>query len=200
MGIKKKRRSHKTKKTAHKKYILVCAFFFGCLIALGLFFYLSHSISTTSPPIYEEIYSITSDLSKEIGQIDNAIYESLYKGGITEKDVFFSAVRPMQEQGYDWDFTELLIKLSDKKSVFQLEKNINLELSKLKSAVQLKKENNSNSEVVCHLFALGLYTHKIRLVRKGDVRKSYKGSPRISIIIDDLGYDLNMAISFRKSD
>jgi len=200
MGIKKKRSSRKSHLSGTKAYVLVCSFFLGCLIALGLFIYLSNSIITTSPPIYEEIYSITSDLNKKIGQIDCAIYESLYKRGITEKDIFFSAVRPMQERGYDWDFTELLINLPDKKSVIQLEKIINLELSKLKSAVRLKNEKIANSEIVYHVFALGLYTHKIRLIRKGYVQKTHKGLPRIAIIIDDLGYDRDMAISFMQLD
>ncbi len=48
-------------------------------------------------PIYEEMYSITSDLNNEIGKIDNVIYESLYKRGVPEKNIFFLAVKPKYE-------------------------------------------------------------------------------------------------------
>ena len=41
-----------------------------------------------------------------IGQIDNAVYTSLYQRGIAEKDIFFSAVIPRKEKDYEWDFTD----------------------------------------------------------------------------------------------
>ena len=207
MGTKKQKRKSKGKKIDPKIFLLVLAAFLGVIVTLGFFRYLSNSNSTISPPLYEEIYSKTSDLNTEIRKIDNAIYESLYKKEIPEKNIIFTAVDPKHGKGYDWDFTELLIKLPKNKSVFELEKIVNRELSQLKPSVSYKVERISKSGVVWHIFTQGFYSHEIRLIHEAhrdtvskDKIKSYRGLPKIAIIIDDLGYDRNIATSFIQFD
>lgn len=201
MVKKKKKRRRKTKKVTPKGFFLFGTLFsLGCLIILGSFFCLSNSISRNSSPVYEEIYSISSDLNDKIGHIDYAIYESLYQKGVEEKDVFFTAVKPRHEKDNEWDFTELFIKLPDKNAALQLEKIINNELSKFKPAVGVENKDILSKELVCHVFTLGLYTHKIRLSYKGYKEEVRKGLPKISIIIDDIGYDNELAISFMNFD
>jgi hypothetical protein len=206
MGTKKQKRKSKEKKRDPKIFLLVLAAFLGVIVILGFFRYLSNSNSTISPPLYEEIYSKTSDLNTEIRKIDNAIYESLYKKEVPEKNIIFTAVNPKHGKGYDWDFTELLIKLPKNKSVFELEKIVNSELSQLKPSVGYKVER-SKSGVVWHIFTQGFYSHEIRLIHRAhsdtvskDKIKSYRGLPKIAIIIDDLGYDRNIATSFIQFD
>ncbi|MFC1868203.1 divergent polysaccharide deacetylase family protein [Thermodesulfobacteriota bacterium] len=183
-----------------KGFYILCALCTGCLIVLASFLYLSNSISTTSFPVYEEIYSISSDLNNKIGQIDHVIYKSLYQRGIDEKHVFFPSVKPIHEKDYEWDFTELLIKLPDKSSALHVEKIINNELSGLEPSVRFNNENNSGGELVCNVFALDFYTHKIRLIYKGYGEKLHKGLPKIGIIIDDMGYDHKLADSYLNFD
>ncbi|MFC1532600.1 divergent polysaccharide deacetylase family protein [Thermodesulfobacteriota bacterium] len=197
--IKKKKGREKTKKTIPKGILLLCTLFLGCLIILGAFLYLSGSSSRNFFPVYEEIYSVSSDLNNKIGQVDYTIYDSLFQWGVDEKDIFFPAVKPCHEKGYEWDFTELVIKLSNKNSAVQLKKIINNGLSKIKPSVSINSVK-SGGEVVCQIFTLGLYTHKIRLVHEGYGDKKHKRLPKIAIVIDDMGYDRNLANSFIQMD
>jgi polysaccharide deacetylase 2 family uncharacterized protein YibQ len=207
MGTKKQKRKSKEKKIDLKIFLLVPGAFLGVIVILGFFRYLSISDSTISPPLYEEIYSKTSDLDTEIRKIDNAIYESLYQKEVPEKNIIFTAVNPKHGKGQDWNFTALLIKLPKNKSVFELEKIVNSALSHLKPSVSFKVEPISKSGVVWHIFTQGFYSHEIRLIHeaysdtvsKAKI-KGYRGLPKVAIIIDDLGYDRNIATSFIQFD
>lgn len=190
----------KTRKKTSKTFFILCILLMVGLIALGLLIYLPGSSKKTSLPVYEEIYSAHSDLNTKIQQIDRAIYESLYQEGVAEKDVRFSLVRPTHSGDYDWDFTELSINLENKDSALQLEKKINNELSKLQPGVTIESEKISGGELVCHVFALGLYTHRIRLIQKGYEETERRVLPKIAIIIDDMGYDPALAVSFMEVD
>ena len=183
-----------------KKFPLLFSILLGCLITLGLFLYFSKPISKSSSPIYEEIYTVSSDLNEKISQIDHSIYDSLFERGIKEKDIFFSKVIPRHEKDYDWNFTELLIKLPNRNYAVLLEDVIYDKLSKLKPSVKVDKEKISDSEIVCHVYALGLYTHKIKLIYKEHGEIVPEGLPRIAIVIDDIGYDRDLAIAFMDLD
>jgi len=87
-----------------KKFPLLFSILLGCLITLGLFLYFSKPISKSSSPIYEEIYTVSSDLNEKISQIDHSIYDSLFERGIKEKDIFFSKVITRHEKNFEWNF------------------------------------------------------------------------------------------------
>lgn len=200
MGIKKEKRRQKTEKIPPKILFSICAFLFFCFIILGSFLYLYKALNTRSSPLFEEIYSVSTDLNRKIGQIDHAIYESLYQRGIAESDVFFSTVIPKHENGHDWDFTELIIRLPDKESAFRLEKIMDIELDALKPEISVKKEKIPDQGLVYNLYALGLYTHRIKLTYDGLEKKASQTLPKIAIIIDDIGYDPDLADSFMDYD
>jgi hypothetical protein len=183
-----------------KKFPLLFLILLGCLTTLGLFLYFSNSVSKSSSPVYEEIYAVSSDLNEKISQIDHTIYDSLFERGIEEKDVSFSMVIPRHEKDYDWDFTELLIKLPNSDYAISLEDIIYDRLSKLKPSVKVDKEKISDSEIVCNVYALGLYTHRIKLIYKEQEKIIHEGLPRIAIVIDDIGYDRDLAIAFMDLD
>ncbi len=197
---KKEKRGKERRKITPKNFPLLFLILLGCLITLGLFLYFFNSISKSSFPVYEEIYAVSSELNEKISQIDYTIYESLFQRGIEEKDVFFSMVIPRHEKDYDWDFTELLIKLPNRNYAILLEDVIYNKLSKLKPSVKVDKEKISDSEIVCHVYALGLYTHKIKLIYKEQGKIVYEGLPKIAIIIDDIGNDRDLAIAFMDLD
>ena len=171
-----------------------------CFIILGLFCYLYKTSNTRSSPLFEEIYSVSTDLNKKIGQIDHVIYESLYQREIAESDIFFSTVTPKHENENDWDFTELVIRLPDKESAFQLERMMDIELDVLKPEIRVEKEEIPEQELVYHLYALGFYTHKINLLHDGREKIATQTLPKIAIIIDDIGYDPELAHSFMDYD
>jgi polysaccharide deacetylase 2 family uncharacterized protein YibQ len=207
MVTTKQKRKSKEKKIDPKFLLLILAGLLGFIVTLGFFRILSHSDLKISPPLFEEIYSKTSDLNTEIRKIDNAIYDSLYQEEVSEKNIIFAAVNPKHGKGYDWDFTKLLIKLPKNASVFELEKTVNNELSQLRPSVSFRVERISKNEVIWHILAQGFYSHEIRLVHEvfrdtvsKDKLKKYKGLPKIAIIIDDLGYDRHIATSFIQYD
>jgi len=183
-----------------KGSLIIFMLFLGIILIITFSHSLLQPKGVISPPVYEEIDSISSDLNNGIGKIDNVIYESLYKKGIPEKNIRFLDVKPKYEKGYSWDFTELLIKLLKRNSVQQLDKIINFELSQLKPKINCKTEYLSQREIVCHIYALGFYTHKIRLICEEYQKAVHQDLPKIAIIIDDLGYDNDIAISFGQLD
>jgi len=168
------------------------------LIALGIYFYRSNSISKASPPVFEEVDAASSDLKIKIGQIDSIIYDALYKSGVPENTIFFSAVEPGHGGGDDWDFTELLIELSSQDLVLGLNALIYSNLNDLKPDIEVAAEDLSSHELICLVFVSGLNTHKVRIKYKDKFSVSSVELPKIAIIIDDLGYDLDLARSLMK--
>jgi len=181
-------------------------FWLYCLPGLFLFFFISayftisNSSAADSRPIYEEIYSITDDLTGSITKIDYAIYESLFRSGTQEKDIFFLDVQPRHKNGYVWDFTELHINCNDIHSALDLQKIIVCELASLGPKIGLRKEKTSDGTIICHIFANDLYTHKITLRFDGYKPAGGAVRPKIAIIIDDLGYNSDIAFSFIQLD
>ena len=102
----------------------------------------------------------------------------------------------MHKKGYEWDFSEMLIELPGRDSIQRIEGILNNEIGKLNLNVRVGKEKISESETVCNVFILGLHTHKIRLIGKEKEKIISQKLPRIAIIIDDIGYDRELALLF----
>ena len=170
----------------------------ACVVLLSFFF--SNSTVRMPLPIYEEIYSTTGDLHERIRKIDYSIYESLYRNGTQERNIFFLGVHPRHQNDHVWDFTELLIECPDVHSALNLQKIIIHDLTALGPEICPRNEKTAGSKIICHIFARDFYTHKI-VLRYDSHRESVKVlRPKIAIIIDDLGYDLDMAFSFIRLD
>ena len=163
-------------------------------------FIIFHKTRIISPPIYEETNLIRSELRGEIGRIDNAIYESLYERKVPDKNIHFLDVTSKSENGYSWDFIEILVKLPTRDSLHKLEGVLNNAFLSLKPKITCKNRRLSRYESAYHLFALGLYTHK--LILRHDVFKKPTPweLPKVGIIIDDLGYDYDMALRLMELD
>jgi polysaccharide deacetylase 2 family uncharacterized protein YibQ len=196
MVVEKKRRRIKESKGVPKSFFLVSSLVIGFVLALGLILYLSPFAHTNSPPIYEEIPVKDTVLREKIKKVDQAIYKALYLRQVAEKDIFFSAVMPRHGNGYHWDFTELLVKLPEEHAAFEMENVIRFELSDLEPSVTFNSERVSPEELDYFIYVRGFLTHKIRLKYHREVEKLQLHLPKIAIIIDDLGYDLNIALSF----
>lgn len=183
------------------------SFFWGILVSivacgllLSLYFYFSNGTARTHLPVYEEVYSTTADLRDGIREIDYAIYESVYRNGPRKTDVFFLDVQPRHQNGYAWDFTELLVKCPDADSAAGFQESIARELAALRREIRVRKEKISDSRSILHVFAKGFHTHKITLTFDYHEPSVGDARPRIAIIIDDLGYDSDMAFSFIRLD
>jgi uncharacterized protein len=195
MTMKKKRRRKKAKIAPRGFFIAV--FIAGCMIASGvLLYYLSPLLSRVSTPDDEETSARSANFNRKISKIDHAIYESLYNGGVKEKDIFFSEVTAMNAKDYGWDFTELSVKTSDQNTASRLGKIIDKELLKLKPAVGITRENIPGSAIVYNVSFHGMHTHRIKLIFEKTWMQTYKDLPKIAIIIDDIGNDYELALSF----
>jgi polysaccharide deacetylase 2 family uncharacterized protein YibQ len=147
-------------------------------------------------PLYEEVYSSSQALNKRIKEIDYAIYESLYESGIQEKNVYFLSVQPRHQNGYVWDFAELLVKCPDNNAVIALSRIINRDLTALGGEVTLRTEKGPDNELACHVYIDDFKTHRIFLSATGHRPASGDTRPKLAIIVDDLGYDSDTDLSF----
>jgi hypothetical protein len=129
---------------------------------LGLLFSWFHNSSKPRSTAYEETSFRSSVLKTSISRIDHVIYESLYDEGIDEKDIYFSDIKPVNSGDYEWDFTELTVRVPDRNTALRLGDAIKNELLALKPDVETYREDESGSETVFNVFFLDLYTHRIR--------------------------------------
>ena len=200
MFTRKRKRSRREIWLNQKGIVHVCALFSGSVITLGLGLYLSHLKPQISPPAYEEAFVTESDLNRAITQIDDIVYDSLYQGELDEKSIFFTDVEPESKQRHDWDFTELLINVSNRNAAIRLKRSLSAQLEPLGPQITCRTTEVTGREIVYHISALGLNTHEIRLNYGTYEETSYEGLPKIALIIDDLGYDSHMAMSFFQLD
>ena len=152
-------------------------------------------------------------MSKQITGIDQVIYTCLYKAKVPQKNILFLEVKPRHRDRTEWVFTELLIGPAREESISLLEKELKRMLSSGAPGVRFRTEKGSHGETVVHVYAGAFYTHRIRIreqraaLTNHQSPASTKGEraqlppkresrPKVAIIIDDLGYDLDLAKSF----
>jgi len=197
--MKRKGRTRKRKIPPVLLLIVAPASLLG-IILLILYFVFSLSSTGILPPLYEEIYSSSHGLNERIIKVDYAIYESLYKSGIQKNNVFFLSVQPRHQNGYVWDFAELLVKCPDNSAVVALPEIIGRDLTALGEEVKLNKEKGPDNKIVCHVYINDFKTHSIVLSADDHLSASGDARPKIAIIVDDLGYASDTDLSFFQLD
>jgi polysaccharide deacetylase 2 family uncharacterized protein YibQ len=201
MTVKKRKRRTREYAITPKGLLLLLLLFLGCISILVFFYYLSHADKTVTTPIYEEINATNSRFIGEVVKIEDAIYESLYREGIPEQNILFLSVTPRVVKSNAWDFTELWVKLPNRNTALHVTQIIGNELSSLRPDVRYTVEGVSKGEKVLHIYALDLYSHKVRVTWEDHQKPLHKeGLPRIAIIIDDMGYDPYIIDGFLKLD
>jgi len=197
--VTRKKRRRRNKKIRLKTFLSIFLTALACICAgVFLMYFFSRSRPNISSPLFEEAYSIVSDLSHNIRKIDAAIYNALYERKVSEKNIIFFSVKYRKRSTEEWDFTELLIRLPNKDRLLEIVKIIERELSRYTPAIRYKGLQNTAGEWVYHIYALDHYTHNIRLTISESLPPAYQKIPKVAIIIDDLGYDVNIANSFIK--
>jgi polysaccharide deacetylase 2 family uncharacterized protein YibQ len=174
--------------------------FLACLIFLGAYFFSSGNKLSIPSSVYEEIYSSRSDLREKIRDIDYAIYESLYRSGVRERDISFQNVETKHQKGNVWDFTEIYVKSPDRQCTRTIQIAITHDLTALGPEISYRYEKTADNGIICHISAQGFYTHKIVLSFDSQQLPVKEVRSRLAIIIDDLGYDPDIALSFIQLD
>lgn len=192
---KKGRKSEKSKRPPIRFLLLVLLGFSGiALFAVGV--YLSLPPSKQSRPPYEESYLYSTGLERSIRQIDHAVFEALYQCGVEKNQISRMEIQPRHEGDKVWDFTVMSVKCPDQALVDRLQAKIAQEIEQLRPVVEIRKERNSRGEITCHVFFRGIRTHRLFLTLNsyGLPFRDYR--PKVTIIIDDMGYDRPMAQAF----
>ena len=177
-------------------------FFAGCAFALVLgtavlITYFAWSVKASPPPAFEETHPAHSEFNREMVRLDLALYESLYKEDVSVNDILFRVVEERREKGLEWEFTEVEVRVAEPVRPRDIEAAILRELSRLGEAVQAKPAREPSADAMVDLFVLGHPTHRIRIMRiEKQKPPDSVGKPLIAIIIDDLGYDLELARAF----
>jgi polysaccharide deacetylase 2 family uncharacterized protein YibQ len=179
-------------------FLMLIPTFVACLIFVGAYLYSSIDTPSISPPAYEEIDSVRTDLNEKIKNVDYAVYESLYRSKIHKRDIFFQNVEHRHQNGNVWDFTEIYVKCPDSQSIGTLHKTIAADLNAIGPEISHKDEKTPGGGIICNIFVEDFYTHKIVLELDGKRLPLVDVRPKLAIIIDDLGYDPDMAFSFVK--
>ena len=196
MIMKKWKASGRKRKTTRLFFLLIGSSSLICVILLSLYIYSLSSSGRMGSPIFEETYSTKSVLHEGIRKIDFAIFESLYQSGAQENDIRFIDVQPRHIKGHVWDFTELSVKCVDLRSLPRLQEIITHELNTLGPGIRFQHEKRINQNIIFHIFVKEFYTHKLVLGFNSHKPSVEDVRPRIAIIIDDLGYDSELAFSF----
>ncbi|MCF8063505.1 MAG: divergent polysaccharide deacetylase family protein [Deltaproteobacteria bacterium] len=207
MSRKKKttRKRSKRKRPSRRSRIAAwsAAFLFltgGAIAALFLFQGERRTLAP-SQPAYEEVHSRLPALQEEIGRIDRAVYDVLYRWGIYESDILFTDVGHRIEDGDTWDFTEITVHLPDDEIRRRVGTELRVELEELEPAVTFRRDEENRGEAGYRVHARGRYTHRIRLLLPGPPKPPpARRLPRVAIIIDDLGYDRALARAFASLD
>jgi len=170
------------------------------VVLLCLYFGFPERSASIFPILYEEIYSSSADLTEQIKTVDYTVYDSLYQSGVPEKNVFFLNVQTRHKNGYVWDFAELLVKCCDNKAMVTLQGNMGRDLAALGQGVRVIKEKETAGKVVCLVSVQDFPTHRIVLSVDSQCQAITDVRPKIAIIIDDLGYNLDRDLSFFQLD
>ncbi|MBW2017940.1 MAG: divergent polysaccharide deacetylase family protein [Deltaproteobacteria bacterium] len=185
-----KRKKQRSASRGRPKGVLL---FLGLILCLGLIAGLLHNLPFTPEeslrPAYEENFSVDSKLRREITRIDDAIYDVLYEVGIPEKDLAFLSVKSMHENGHQWDYTDLRIRVPDRRGLWMLKEKIGERLDRLGPSVQYRLDQASACKWIFNIQTIGFPSHKVRLIYRAGEKVPTHKLPRIALIIDDLGYD-----------
>lgn len=170
------------------------------IIVAILIGYLSILDRKQSPLLFEEIYTPSIELSRNIRLIDKAISDGFYKMGVPQEKIIFISVLPKKKAGYNWDFNSIEARIPDRSSIFQIGTEIKARISNLRIPAQIKIDKKSDNEITCNIYYKGLYTHRLRILLDTYPPPHPLSYPRVGIIIDDLGYNSSLANAFIRLD
>jgi len=194
----KGRKGRKRRPGNSKVLWIVCFLFLGGVSFFAALFLPEQEGPPRTRLEYEEAHIEPSRIREYIGLIDHAVYEVLYKRRIVEKDIFFTDVGHRSNNGDIWDFTEITVRLPDDAGRRYVLSELLSEIEALGPPVECWMDAEPSSEIAFRVYVVNRITHRIRLVlsETPPFRHFSKHLPKVAIIIDDLGYDLDIARAF----
>jgi polysaccharide deacetylase 2 family uncharacterized protein YibQ len=201
---RKKRRHTKKKKASQKKYVGTGLAILG-VVAVGIFGYALYRLTLkhahTSLPIFEAFP--TQGIETKIKEIDRCIYNALTDLNIPPGDVAFKAVEPKRYKERPWTISGLEIRLPTTLAYSRIKEAFLSRLSARIPRESLRFALRSPQRLILDLSVNTHHTHRLVFVRPGEkkpVTSPRSNLPRVAIIIDDLGYDEEIASKFLALD
>ncbi len=198
---KKKRRNIK-KKASQKKTTLVRLIIFS-LVFMGAFSYALYRlfISRNTYPPLQPVFETYPSRGMEIKtkHLDRCIYDALLALNIPARDVAFNRVEQKKDWKDLWAFSELEIHIPKTLLHSKIKSEFLAQLSERIPKKSLRFASGSQQELILDLSINGHHTHRIIFVKLREKRPATPlplSLPMVAIIIDDLGYDQNIASKF----
>ena len=184
----------KEKKKKRFSFTLVSLGFAMLIVIIAITYLLI--LDTSKPLPFEEDYFYSKDLIHSIYLIDKSIADGFYTIGVPQENILFLSVLPRQQDKYRWNCSSIEVKIPPRFSVFEAGEEIRKRISRLPIPTHLTTDEKSGNEIIYNVYYKGLFTHKLRFLREDKKISSRFHSPKIAIIIDDLGYDASLANAF----
>jgi len=205
---KKTKATYRSKKRKRKISFNINAFptWMICVVVLGLaclslalWLAKDRTVGRTSVPPYEE--GISNRFAELVNEVELEIYQSLRQVGVDESHVRFRQVVHKAQQMKQWDFTELEVIISGDSSLSAIDKILSRNLKRLGGQIRLQSVQKSESSLELLVRVEEVLTHRIVLVLASEhVGRKHVAAKvsKVAIVIDDLGYDGNLARQFLK--
>ena len=193
----------KTGKNRSFRFELLVFAFVVCVTA-GIYFIVKFlpegDRSPSRSPLFE-IYS-SENFEVRLKHLDRAIYASLVALGVSVDDVEFPSVYTKYSKGLHWGFAVLEIRPPKSPSKADIQTILDRHLSKEVSGATYQIASDDRYPVV--YVSLDRHpTHRLVFLEKlikAPPPPVLKQLPKISIILDDVGYDKKIALDFLSLD
>jgi len=155
----------------------------------------------TSLPIFEACP--TQGIETKIKEIDRCIYNALTDLNVPPGDVAFKTVEPKRYKERSWAFSGLEIRLPTTLAYSRIKEAFLSRLSARIPRESLRFALRPPQQLILDLSVNSHHTHRLVFVRFGEkkpVTSPRSNLPRVAIIIDDLGYDEEIASKFLALD
>jgi polysaccharide deacetylase 2 family uncharacterized protein YibQ len=201
-----KKRRTKTKKANQKKTFLARLVILA-VVFVGILSYALYRLSTSRyaqkplQPVFETYPS--GGIETEIKEIDQRIYDALLDLNIPAGDVIFKAVESKRNREDSWHLSELEIRVPTTLQQSRIKQTFIKQLSERIQKKSLQFGLGTQQELILDLSVNGHHTHRlvfVKLREKKPLELLPLSFPRVAIIIDDLGYDEDIASKFMLLD
>ncbi len=200
---RKAQRSRKASKKKPFRTVLLSALV--VCVAAGVYFLTKPLIegnrSSDKSPLFE-IYS-SKNFEVRLQYLDRAIYAGLLELGVSVDDVEFQSVYRKYSKDLHWNFAVLEIRPPKFPSKADIQTILDRHLSRQVSGATFQIASDGRYPVILHVSLDQHPTHRLLFLK--ELKRvlppsALKKLPKVSLILDDVGYDKRLALDFLSLD
>ena len=152
-------------------------------------------------PIFET--HVSHGTEAKVEALDLHIYKALLSLNVPAEAVLFKSVETKQDQGDEWTYSDMEIHFQDAVPEEPVKTAFFRELAHVIPEESYRFVLGPSHEIILEVSVNGHPTHRLAFIREPEKMPLPHPPPRrpqIAIIIDDLGYDEKVALSFLELD